>query len=120
MTRTPETMPVGMVVIFGAALLMMSIMAIDTLARGLGAGMFEPKYPETARDEIYQEQKVFRPPPVPPRPKLRQKSASDALFDPRFKPYDYDDPVKWRTRERDHEQGGANPGSVDPVPLFRF
>jgi hypothetical protein len=85
-----------------------------------GAGLFEPKYNDTMQSEIYKDQKQFRPPPPPPETGFRRKSAADPLFDPRFKPYDYDDPSKWKTRERDREQGNVNPGAVDPVPLFRF
>lgn len=85
-----------------------------------GAGLFEPKYDSTMQQEVYRDQQQFRPPPPPPDTGFRRKSAADPLFDPRFKPYDYDDPAKWRTRERDRAQGGPNPGAVDPVPLFRF
>lgn len=101
------------------AALIMGLAALAVAQVSGGAGLFEPKYDSTMQSEVYKDQKQFRPPP-PPKSDFRSKSAAPPLFSPRFKPYEYDDPAKWRTRERDREQGGANPGAVDPVPLFRF
>ncbi len=119
---TAAALPFGMVVPrFTLAALLAWGLAVAAAAQvSGGAGLFEPKYNDTMQSEVYKDQQQFRPPPPPSGNDFRRKSAADPLFDPRFKPYDYDDPAKWRTRERDREQGGVSPGAVDPVPLFRF